>query len=93
MSLSVPDPVAPSKTPVPPLTANVVSIFPGFPNDFCAPGAKDEFPGKHTVPTSSSSNVLPSEPSVIVRTALRSAQFVSPIGAKSVISKVLVAAP
>jgi hypothetical protein len=50
MSRSVPDPVAPSKTPVPPVT-------------------------------------------LIVRTALRSAQFVSPIGAKAVISNVLVAAP
>jgi hypothetical protein len=92
-ALSVPLPFALRKTPVPRSTVHVVSMSAGFPNDTCAPAVKNDWPGKHTVPTSSSVKVLPSDTSVITRTASRSAQFVPSIGAEDVRSKALVAAP
>jgi hypothetical protein len=72
LKLSVPLPLAPAKTPVPPLTVHVRSSATGLPYEcpLDAPGVKNDLPGKQTLPVSASTSVpVPSE-SVITRRAV-----------------------
>ena len=76
LKLDVPEPVAPSKTPVPSTITYVPVKKPGFPNERKEPGFSNVTPGKQIVPVSSVTRVLPSV-SVIVRMSVSGEQPVS----------------